>query len=42
MTDVNHSIFHLINGVWTNPLLDLLMPFLSRINDYGLICLVSM
>ncbi len=42
MTDLNHYIFHLINGVWTNPLLDLLMPFLSRINDYGLIWLVSM
>ena len=40
MTDVNHFLFYLINGVWTNPVLDLCMAFLSRINDYGLVWLL--
>jgi len=40
MTDVNYFLFYLINGVWTNPVLDLCMTFLSLINDYGLVWLV--
>ncbi len=40
MTDVNHFLFRLINGVWTDPVLDLCTTFLSRINDYGLVWLV--
>ncbi len=40
MTDLNHFLFHLINDVWTNPVLDLCMTFLSRINDYALVWLV--
>ena len=40
MTDVNYFLFHLINGVWINPVLDLCMIFLSLINDYGLVWIV--
>ena len=40
MTDVNYFVFRLINGVWTNPALDLCMTLLSHINDYGLVWLV--
>ncbi len=40
MTDVNSFLFHLINSVWTNPVLDLCMTFLSLINDYGLVWLM--
>ncbi len=40
MTDVDHFLFHLINGVWINPVLDLCMAFLSRINDYASVWLV--
>ena len=40
MTDVNSFLFHLINGVWINPVLDLCMTFLSLINDYGLVWLM--
>lgn len=40
MTDADHFLFHLINGGWINPVLDLCMVFLSRINDYGLVWLV--
>ncbi len=40
MTDLNYFLFHLINGVWINPVLDLCMTFLSHINDYGLIWLI--
>jgi hypothetical protein len=34
------SFFHLINGVWTNPLLDTLMPALSWAGSFGVIRLV--
>jgi undecaprenyl-diphosphatase len=34
------SFFHLINGVWTNPLLDTLMPALSWAGSFGVIWLV--
>src|ERR687883_845774 len=40
MTDINSFLFHLINGVWINPVLDLCMTFLSLINDYGLVWLM--
>lgn len=40
MTDLNYFLFHLINGVWINPVLDLCMTFLSLINAYGLVWLV--
>jgi undecaprenyl-diphosphatase len=40
MTDINYFLFHLINGVWINAVLDLCMTFLSLINDYGLVWLV--
>ena len=40
MTDLNYFLFHLINGVWINPVLDLCMTFLSLINTYGLVWLV--
>jgi undecaprenyl-diphosphatase len=40
MTEVNYFLFHLINGVWINPVLDLCMAFLSLINDYGLVWLL--
>jgi undecaprenyl-diphosphatase len=39
MTDLNYFLFHLINGVWIDPVLDLCMSFLSLINDYGLVWL---
>jgi undecaprenyl-diphosphatase len=34
------SLFHLINSVWTTPLLDALMPALSRIGNLGAVWLV--
>jgi undecaprenyl-diphosphatase len=34
------SLFHLINSVWTNPLLDTLMPTLSWAGSFGMIWLV--
>ena len=40
MADVNYFLFHLINGIWINPMLDLCMTFLSFINDYGLVWVV--
>jgi len=40
MTDIDHFLFHLINGVWINPMLDLCMTLLSRVNDYALVWLV--
>jgi len=40
MTDINYFLFHLINGVWINAVLDLCMTFLSLINDYGLVWLM--
>lgn len=33
------SVFHLINGAWTSPLLDTLMPALSRAGNLGAIWL---
>ncbi len=39
MADLNQSLFRLMNGVWVNPLLDLCMPFVGRINEYGLVWL---
>lgn len=40
MADLNDFLFHLINGVWVNSVLDLCMIVLSGINDYGLVWLV--
>jgi len=40
MTDIDHFLFHLINGVWINPMLDLCMTLLSSVNDYALVWLV--
>ena len=40
MTDLNRYLFRLVNDVWTSPVLDPFMLFLSRINDYGLVWLV--
>ena len=37
---LNASLFLLINSVWTNPLLDTLMPALSRAGNLGVIWLV--
>src|ERR671917_131968 len=37
---LNASLFHLINGVWTSPLLDTLMPAVSRAGNLGVIWLV--
>ncbi len=34
------GLFHLTNAVWTNPLLDTLMPALSRIGNLGAVWLV--
>jgi undecaprenyl-diphosphatase len=39
MSDLNHSLFHLINGVWISLVLDPCMIFLSRVNDYGAVWL---
>lgn len=39
MADLNNFLFHLINGVWVNSVLDLCMIVLSGINDYGLVWL---
>ena len=39
MSYLNHSLFHLINGVWISPVLDPCMIFLSRANDYGAVWL---
>ena len=36
------SLFHLTNAVWTNPLLDTLMPALSRIGNLGTVWLVPL
>ncbi len=44
----NHSVgldyvtFHLINGGWTSPLLDALMPALSRAGNLGVIWLIAL
>ena len=38
MTDIDYFLFH-INGVWINPMLDLCMTLLSRVNDYALVWL---
>lgn len=35
ITWMDQTLFHLANGAWTNPLLDRLMPNLSRIGDAG-------
>ena len=40
MADLNRFLFHLINGVWVNPVLDSCMIFINRINEYGLLWLV--
>ena len=40
MSGLNHSLFHLINGIWISPVLDTCMVFLSRVNDYGVVWLV--
>ncbi len=42
MSDPNHSLFHLINGVWVSPVLDPCMIFLGRVNDYGAVWLASL
>lgn len=40
MTGLDVSLFHLMNGVWTSPPLDALMPALSRAGNLGAIWLV--
>ena len=35
ITGVDQTVFHHINGVWTNPLLDRAMPALSYIGNLG-------
>lgn len=40
LMSLDASLFHLINGVWTTPLLDTLMPALSRAGNLGAIWLV--
>lgn len=37
---LDYSVFHLVNGVWANPLFDRLMPFLSVVGNKGAIWLV--
>lgn len=43
---VNHiagadqTLIHLVNGVWTTPLLDRMMPFLSKIGNLGAVWLL--
>ncbi len=39
MSDLDHTLYHLINGVWISPVLDPCMIFLSRANDYGAVWL---
>jgi undecaprenyl-diphosphatase len=39
IADLNNFLFHLINSVWVNTVLDLCMTLLSHINDYGLVWL---
>lgn len=34
-TAIDQSLFYLLNGVWTNPLFDRLMPALSWIGNFG-------
>jgi hypothetical protein len=36
---VDQTVFHLINGVWTNPFLDRAMPASSWIGNLGAVCL---
>lgn len=31
----DHTLFHLVNGAWTTPLLDSAMPFMSKIGNLG-------
>ena len=37
--DVDKSIFVWINTYWSNPVFDLIMPWISRLADAALICL---
>ena len=39
IADVNNFLFHLVNSVWVNSVLDLCITLLSHINDYGLVWL---
>ncbi len=40
LTGLDEGLFHLTNAVWTNPLLDTLMPALSRAGNVGALWLV--
>jgi undecaprenyl-diphosphatase len=40
MTDLNCSLFRLVNDVWTSPTLDPFMILLGSINEYGVVWLV--
>jgi undecaprenyl-diphosphatase len=40
MTDLNRSLFRLVNDVWTSPTLDPFMILLGSINEYGVVWLV--
>lgn len=40
VSSLDYSVFHLVNGAWLSPLLDYLMPFLSRVGNLGEIWLV--
>ena len=40
INSLDYSVFHLVNGVWVNPLFDRLMPFLSVVGDKGAIWLL--
>jgi undecaprenyl-diphosphatase len=40
LTGLDESLFHLLNGVWTMPLLDALMPALSRAGSLGALWLL--
>jgi undecaprenyl-diphosphatase len=40
MSDLDHSLFRLANGVWIGPEMDTCMVFLDRANDHGVVWLV--
>ena len=40
MTDLNRTLFRLVNDVWTSPALDPCMLFLGSINDYAVVWLM--
>lgn len=37
LSGIDQTVFHLINGVWTNPLLDLAMPAFGRVGNFGVV-----